>query len=311
MTEASSDYKKLDETKAKQPELEPDGVFCSWEEEDELVTNDHYLSADVRERIASKPDLKDSEKLIIQRLAMKSFHLPGNSYWEDWKQFVCNNHIILAFFLSHPLHPFTRKERVLNLVASLAFGLTATSSIFLWYYYNGKDMHQPFFTLFGHTVEHGMFTTAIFGGICNVLWDFAIWFLQACPPCQPGGFFADKMTDPSKFFWFWLGSNIAFIVTAISICLAIHVIVLRASVIDDGNDQGYSHSISDYAFLIHFLIEVIMTQTIMFPIVAFTIFSGLLGCFRIPIIGGRPYQVWRLEKRMRRQRLERETPPEI
>eukprot|EP00546_Thalassionema_frauenfeldii_P010412 CAMPEP_0178913490 /NCGR_PEP_ID=MMETSP0786-20121207/10871_1 /TAXON_ID=186022 /ORGANISM="Thalassionema frauenfeldii, Strain CCMP 1798" /LENGTH=216 /DNA_ID=CAMNT_0020586237 /DNA_START=109 /DNA_END=756 /DNA_ORIENTATION=+ len=177
-------------------------VFRSWESE-EFDENSPYISADVRQKIASH-NYTNKEKIIVQRLAMKSFHLPGNSYWEDWFQFVRNNHLILAFCMADPLHPFSLKERILNLLASLAFGLAATSSVALWYFYKERDMNEVIIPLpFGLGISHGMFLTGFFGGFVNVLWDFSIWFLQACPPCQPGGFLADRLSHQAVTFWIW------------------------------------------------------------------------------------------------------------
>mmetsp|Transcript_4501 Transcript_4501/g.5210 ORF Transcript_4501/g.5210 Transcript_4501/m.5210 type:complete len:312 (+) Transcript_4501:24-959(+) len=281
-------------------------ILNSWDSE-EIEENNPYLTANAREKIASK-DWSNREKIIIQRLTMKSFHLPGNSYWQDWFQFVRNNHLVLGFCMADPLHPFSLKERVLNLLASLAFGLAATSIVALWYYYNKEDMNQVILPLpFGYGISHGMFTTGFFGGFVNVLWDFSIWFLQACPCVQPGGFLAERLSSHAIFFWIWMGSNLAMIVTIISICLAVHFVTIRASVNDDGNDEGYATGIIHYKFIATFLLQAVIAQFIMFPVVAFTIFSGVLGCFRLPGIGGRPYQ----ERRARNKRRKENRPVEI
>eukprot|EP00545_Synedropsis_sp_CCMP1620_P001019 CAMPEP_0119005200 /NCGR_PEP_ID=MMETSP1176-20130426/1580_1 /TAXON_ID=265551 /ORGANISM="Synedropsis recta cf, Strain CCMP1620" /LENGTH=312 /DNA_ID=CAMNT_0006956977 /DNA_START=112 /DNA_END=1050 /DNA_ORIENTATION=- len=302
----ASDYKL--ENFRTNVQVQGDGLWT----EIEIEENNAYVGQSVRNLINSQPGLSDADKLIIQRLAMKAFHIPGNSYWEDWVMFVRNNHILLSFFLSHPLHPFGRKERALNLVASLSFGLAATSSVTLWYYYNDKAMNETVISLFGAiNISHGMITTAIFGGLCNVFFDFFIWFLQVCPLCQPGSPIADNLSDHTKFFWLWMGSNTAFIVTGVAICLALNVICIRASYEDDGDAEGYAHSIEDYSFLGSFFLEVIATQFIMFPIVAFTIFSGVLGCFTLPGLGGRPYQVNKMETRMRKQRQKESGPVEV
>jgi hypothetical protein len=304
-----TDY-KLDHFPPTTKVNEGDGVFT--EIEIEIEENNAYVGQNVRNLIKSQPGLSDDDKLIIQRLSMKSFHLPGNSYWEDWHMFVQNNHIILSFFLAHPLHPFGRKERLLNLVASLSFGLAATSSVVLWYYYNQKAMNENIFTLFGVLkISHGMITTAVFGGLCNVFFDFFIWFLQVCPLCQPGSPLAERLSDNTNFFWLWLGSNTAFIVTGIAICLALNVIFVRASVVESGDDEGYALSIEHYSFLGHFFITVVFAQFVMFPIVAFTIFSGVLGCFTLPGIGGRPYQEKKMESRLRKKRQKESGPVEV
>lgn len=271
--------------------LENEAVF-------EIEDNNVFVAEDVRKFLRTKEGLTDEEKIIIQRLSMKAFHLPGNTYWEDWMMFISNNHILASFCFAHPLHPFTRRQRVMNLVASLSFGIAATSMVMLWYYYEARDKDFTFVSIFGFNVSYGMLATAFFGGLCNVFFDFGIWFVQVCPLCQPGS--PITFSDPTNFFFLWLGSNAAFFCTTIALCLAIHAIIVRASIEEDGDDQGVTISIQHYSFILSFLFEVVVTQFIMFPIVAFTIFSGVLGCFTLPGIGGRPYQVKKMEKRMQR-----------
>lgn len=273
---------------------------------EEYKANNSFMTEELRNQLESRKDLTEEQKIIVQRLAMKSFHLPKNGYWEDWHQFVCNNHPIFSFCLADPLHPFGRKERILNLVASLAFGLAATCLVVLYFHnHDSVAMEDALISLGPLRISNGMFCLAFYGGFCNVLFDFGIWFLQACPPCQPGGMLYDRLSKHAKFFWIWLGSNSAIIVTVCALALAIHVMVLRASIEDDGDEEGISRSVADYAFVASFFMEVVVTQFIMFPIVAFTIFSGVLGCFgKVPGIGGRPYQVRKLQERL--QKLKKE-----
>jgi hypothetical protein len=271
--------------------------------EDEDLASSVFLSDDVRKLISTNSKLTEEEKILIQRLATKSFHFPNHSYCQDWWMFYSNNHIILSFFLAHPLHPFGLKERILNLVASLSFGLSATSFVALWYFHHSDQEKITYISVFGFfNVTQGLVVTAFFGGFCNVLFDFFIWFIQVCPLCQPGSIIFDKLSDSTRTFWLWMGSNVAFIVTAIAISLAINVIAVRASVIDDGNEDGYAHSIQCYSFIGTFLLEVLITQALMFPIVAFTIFSGVLGCFVLPGVGGRPYQKRKADRRLTKKR---------
>ena len=94
-----------------------------------------------------------------------------------------------------------------------------------------------------------------------------------------------------------MGSYIAVEITVFSVVIAIYVVLLRASVVEDGSNddddagiQVRKTGIQDYYFVASVFMEFAFTQMIMFPLVAFTLFSGILGCGRIPLIGGRPYQ---------------------
>ena len=78
--------------------LENEAVF-------EIEDNNVFVAEDVRKFLRTKEGLTDEEKIIIQRLSMKAFHLPGNTYWEDWMMFISNNHILASFCFAHPLHP--------------------------------------------------------------------------------------------------------------------------------------------------------------------------------------------------------------
>lgn len=281
-----------------------------WSDDDDIsimsnMDNAYYVDDAVR-RTLERDDLTKEEKVIIQRLAMKSFHLPGNGYWEDWVMFVANNHIVLSFCFAHPLHPFGKRQRVVNLVASLAFGLIATCCVVLYYFFNDHDLNHVIFSLSlldRHLIDisSGMLFLAIFGGMCNVLFDFGVWFLQACPPCQPGGLLNNHLSPRINQAWIWLGEHLAVIITIGGIALAVYVIVLRASVVDDGDPSGLSTGIEDYSFVASFFVEVGIAQFVMFPLVAGTIFTGVLGCGRIPGIGGRPYQCYAEQQRQKRK----------
>jgi hypothetical protein len=286
-------------------------VLMQWGEE-EIEENNAYVGASVRNLIASKPGLTDEEKIMTQRLAMKAFHFPNHTYWQDWYMFLTNNHIWLGFCFAHHLHPFGRRERILNLVASLAFGLAATSGLYLWYFNHEEQEDIAYISVFGmFNVTQGLVASAFFGGFCNTIFDFGIWILQVCPPCQPGSPWADKLSDHTKFFWLWMGSNVAYFMTFVAICLAISVCLVRASVIADGSEEGYSDSINDYSFMGSFVLEVVVTQFIMFPIVAGLIFSGVLGCFVVPFFGGRPYQKKKMDRLLRKQRMKESGPCEV
>ena len=302
---------KLDRSTTDDLEIIKTASSC-WDEE-ELAYHNMQVAEALRQTMARK-DLTEEEKVIVQRLVMKSFHLPGNSFWQDWYMFVTNNHIILSFCLAHPLHPFGKRERVINLMASLAFGLIATCCVVLYYFFTERDMNKTviyfdFFGLFPISISSGMIFLGIFGGMCNVFWDFGVWFLQACPPCQPGGLMDEFLSEPVKRAWIWMGSHIAAWITLVGLIMACWVTALRASVIDDGDPAGLSTGIEDYAFVASFFMEVAVAQFIMFPVVAGSIFSGIFGCGRVPGLGGRAYQVRKEEKENRRKQQEEERSP--
>jgi hypothetical protein len=256
----------------------------------------YYVSDDVRKRLEDDSSMPEHDKEIIQRLARRSFHLPGNTFWQDWRSFLCNNHPILGFKFAHPNHPFGFMQRLVNLVASIAFGLAATSIVVLWYYYKGKDMSKVAFTVYKYDMCAGNLSLLVFATGLHVVFDLSIWYIQACPFCRPNGLLAKRLSERQQQFWVYLGYYVALEITVFGLCLAVFVVLLRASVIEEGSSDDdkiiriRQTGIQDYMFVAAILMEFAVTQVIMFPIVAFTLFSGILGCGRIPIIGGRPYQ---------------------
>lgn len=255
-------------------------------------------------------ELSEHDKVIVQRLAMRSFHLPGNTYWQDWHAFLWNNHPFFGLTkLADHRHPFGLRERLVNLIASLAFGLAATSSVVLWFYYKQRNMNETYFEMgssgedwYHVDVTQGMVALLFVGGPLHVLFDFGIWFLQACPPCRAGGFCQNRFSEKVMSIWIWLGTHMALEITIVSIILCAYVIILRATLeneeaqyddaaeYDDAIQKMRDTGIEDYAFIALYIMEVVVANFVMFPICAFTIFSGVLGCGRLPGIGGRPWQ---------------------
>jgi large-conductance mechanosensitive channel len=88
---------------------------------------------------------------------------------------------------------------------------------------------------------------------------------------------------------------LAFLVTLGATALAIDVMLMRASIIDDGDDTDISTDIRTYSFLALYMAEVFIANFIAFPICTFTVFSLI-----------RPYQVKRHAKFMEKKRKEEE-----
>ena len=59
--------------------------------------------------------------------------------------------------------------------------------------------------------------------------------------------------------------------------------------------------------LINIVIELVVAWVVWFPLVATLLFSGILGCFRVPILGGRRQELYSLRQK-ERQREGKEYP---
>ena len=290
--------------KATQPRQGADAGAWTREDyydEDDALAFQYYTTDSMRERIDQTDNLSDYDKMVIQHLAMRRWHIPGYSYWEDYRSWLGNNHPFLCFCMANPLHPFGKRERIVNLAASLAFGLAAASGVVLYYFYENEDMNEVVFSAYGFDISQGMISLMIIGGPIHVAFDLGVWFLQACPPCRTGGVLTSHLPESQQKCCLWIGAHVAIEITILSLALTVYVVILRASVEDDGDIDGVSTGIDDYAFIASYLMEVLVVNFIMFPLCTFTVFSGVLGCGRIPGIGGRPYQV-RKWKRMQAQK---------
>jgi hypothetical protein len=149
-----------------------------------------------------------------------------------------------------------------------------------------------------------MLALLLFSGPLHVIFDLSIYFLQACPPCRPGGFFeTHNFPNFCQRFWLWVGTHLAFLITIASLALAVNVMLIRASFNADGDDQDITFNYKHYSFLLLYCLEVFVANFVVFPIGTLTVFSGVLGCCgRIPGLGGRPYQVRAHQRRLERTR---------
>lgn len=76
------------------------------------------------------------------------------------------------------------------------------------------------------------------------------------------------------------------------------------------DDQAYPkwgeiRGVSSFSFLMGYAIEVAFALFLYFPLFGTVLFSGVLGCGRIPILGGRPLEVRREQKREQKKRANR------
>lgn len=266
-----------------------------------------------------------SAELIIPLLARRSCHLPGNTWWEDWRQWFCNNHIFFGICLHHRLHPVEWWERLVALAASIAFSLVATNIVYQLHRQDEERMDAEIISYSGYTITHGMVALWTLGGICHSIFDMVFWHIQACACCHPGGRWgysnnSSRCRD--------VGSILLIPVTLALLALATYLILLRASRNSEqqehfeyfhyyGNnaDDGYNdlddlmvdvdsiEGVESFSFLLNSTVEMMMAWLIYFPITGTIVFSGYLSCNGInPILGGRPRDVKLVEEAQKNSR---------
>jgi hypothetical protein len=285
------------------------------------------------ERIVDVTPL-DRER-IIPALGWRAYHLPGNTWMEDYCQYLANNHPLFGICCHHPLHPVKFSHRILNLTGSIVFGLAVTNIIWLWLILDQNlDEEHTIITVSttGITtnfteiealqdrpnvndavlnITEGMILLWTIGGGLHALYDNTIWYMTACVCCLPG------QRLECLYRYRWCGTYFVVLTVIVSTAIATFVVVLRASLneqeesdativqssglINNSIQVRYVHDKSAYEFLISYVVELALALFVYYPVIATVLFTGILGCGTVPILGGRPYEV-KQEKRLEQQR---------
>lgn len=259
---------------------------------------------------------RDAAASIVPYLAMRYFHLPGYTYWQDYRQYFANNHPFFGICCHHKLHPVKFGARIFILIGSMAFGLAVTNFIVLYFLQNPNQESINFFkvslqtnitlgTVDSEMNEVTVSTGQIFlwtvGGALHSMFDLSVWYIGACACCQAGG--PLECLSSCKM----LGSYLVVFITVIVVAVSSFIVVLRATIDSNGevtltdldsgglSDDviviGQVESIESYHFLVTWLLEVAISLFLWYPLLGTILFTGILGCYRLPFLGGRPRDV--------------------
>lgn len=305
---------------------------------DSAVCTSQDRMAAYRHRTSGITDQERDE--VIPALALRSYHLPGNTWCEDWSQFLLNNHPLWGICCHHRLHPVKSPFRIVNLLGSICFGLAVTNLIWLWLIADDRrDADQVVISIAvgdgGETqvnqtasatnttstslfpdgqidITEGMVFLWTVGGGLHALFDNTIWYITACVCCLPG----QKLECLYKYKW--CGTYLVIFSVVLVTAVASFVVVFRASldedqdleiadlksagIFDDQIELGRNIDKSErWEFLMSYAVELGLALVVYHPLVATLFFSGVLGCGRIPILGGRPYELARERRKAHRQ----------
>lgn len=261
-------------------------------------------------------EVKSLDEIIRQKLSVRAYHLPGNNWCQDWRDYIRNNHLIFGLCCHDRLHPVKNKHRIILLLGSLAFGLIVTNLVYLW----GDAFSQTDEAVqsWGKKITHYNETELLEGDIqiagqwslsldpaqLSILWtvgsgvhalfDYGLWHLIAnFHACHCGQRSCDKVT----------GFSIAVSITMIVLSVTCVMVYFRAfEVVRENDDVGEDDSLTgqnsigiiipdkqpDLSFLNSYLIEVFFALFVYSIIVQTVLFSGVLGCGRLMFCGGRP-----------------------
>ncbi len=254
---------------------------------------------------------KEEERKVntLRRLlARRSVHLPGHSWCADWIQFMRNNHPLLGICCKYRQNPVSVMQRIIMLVASVAFGVATTNFVYLYFrFYRGVEDEILFEVKIGDgengeelskfEVSSETVTLWTLGSLVHSLVDLFVWHLAACVCCLPGACCS------------WcgclrrLGRYLTVCLCGIFVALASSGIIMREN-FDEANAKGVGSNTtideltevkmetldSAFSFLVSYCGELICVYFVAFPIIATIFVSGMLSpC--IPCLGGRATEI--------------------
>lgn len=262
-----------------------------------------FMSLQTPEEIEDEEDIRR----LKRRLAARAYHFPGNSWCEDWFQYISNTHTVLGLFFHHPLHPLKLQERLVILFGSIAIGLTISNLTYMHFIKIGIEVDEELFrvnlTWMGMSeviITKLMLTLWTLGSFLHTVFDLGLWHMKACTLCRYGGQIDDKMAR-------W-GRVVGLFIVVSAMAAGSYAVLLRASIEYKGNDSERS-SVEEairnnefyeinfegkrsFRFLLGYLVEFLLAMFVYYPIAVTILFSGVLGCRgRIPILGGRPREL--------------------
>jgi hypothetical protein len=275
----------------------------------------------------STADAADNDDDFIRgKLARRAYHLPGNTYCEDYKMYMTNNHLIFGLFFYDKRSPVRIKHRVLILLGSLTFGLTITNVIFLW---GNKVFHDEEITSAFRDWATSTFpklnngttdTNTIIddastrmkmytGTQLTFLWtagsgihaafDMTLWHMISCGYCWN----LTSRQDCEMLGWVAAISIVMLMIIAMSVVAYFRIFPLTDDTVGMRveeqmllslmDDELEAVDLDDISFIWAFIIEFVVSLLIWTPFFMTTLFTGFLGCGRIPCFGGRPLEVWK------------------
>lgn len=282
---------------------------------------------EIHSRSNSPTPEEELARQIVPKLAARSYHLPGYNIAQDWMQYMLNNHPLLGVCCRHRLHPIKTRQRIIILLGSFAYGVAITNAIYLWFLGSGRDDKEEVFSVnmslnnsSSQTVSltSGLIVLVTVGSGSHSMFDRFIWTLAACSCCRSGGVFESR--GCLRDFGYYL---VILLVTAV-LALASCVVVIRASM-EEGETtvplfqnrtrEDFADlldfdefAMEDYSFLRGYALEFAVSLFVYYPLFETILFSGILGCCGVPILGGRPYAMKKEAKAVMKSRSRSATP---
>ena len=275
------------------------------------------------------PEEKAYRDAVIPPLLMRSYHLPGNNWTQDWVQYMINNHPLLGIFCHHKYHPVTRTVRIFSLIGSILFGLALTNIIYLAFVFSDTDYDKTYVelptnmtssltgqatvdALLGNEVKalsvtNGNIALWTIGAFLHGTYDNVVWALAACTCCASANDTAAPTTTEQRMNRYrGTGTLLVMFSVIVVTALATFAVALR-NALDSGDvaaeqvehygigDENVNlwqvNGANDLEFLLAFLVELVLSLFVYYPVCGTILFSGILSCGKYPTTGGRPYEL--------------------
>jgi hypothetical protein len=287
------------------------------------IGGDSVAPGDISKRLSSyrstmgNTHVKDPN-FFVPLLAAQAYHIPGNSWGQDWRQFMANNHPLFGIFLHHKLHPIKSCTRIVALIGSIVFGLVLTNIFYLFYVWN-PEFDQTVLSVnldSGEiwTLTTGMLLLWTLGGGIHASFNLCLWYIAACSCCRAGGFFESRACCPS------LGKHLIRVLVLVIFIMAILVVLMRIAIGDADSDsatvsnnktetnafdfffteEAWDFDIEEteeFNFVLAYLVQMALSLFVYYPLFGTILMTGVLGCGKLPILGGRPYEVAQFERK--------------
>lgn len=151
------------------------------------------------------------------------------------------------------------------------------------------------------------------GSFLHSAFDMMIWYMMACFCFRPGGV-CDKGSGEgnARAACRNFGIYSAVLVVMAIVAAATSVAIVRLNEDEEqrnadtmaqqfAEEQALDESSDRWSFLVGYALELVVALFIFYPITSTVFFSGIMGCGRVPVIGGRPYEMWKARLKSQRR----------
>jgi hypothetical protein len=134
----------------------------------------------------------------------------------------------------------------------------------------------------------------------HAMFDITIWCIVACSCCsfsKQCQLYGHICTVFAIVLLLAMGSLLVLVRASIEYDESLNVYDLdSAGLVDDQVNFSDIHK-EDVHFLLGYVLEFTLALTVYYPLGSLVLFSGILGCGRLPILGGWPRDIYVLKRR--------------